>query len=150
MAEHSKPVRLAAAALHAGIDGKWAAASCYIQRINDECGPDSLPYALMGWVDTALDHATDGHPVTGVGQVRGMEYETGRITDSPPPRVQWAQRVMKARADLDEAAFTALIDDLHQLSDGHEVGSYVGAVCEAAALTIRGLPRGYAVMGRPS
>jgi hypothetical protein len=147
ISEHSKPVRLAAAALTAGIDNDWPKASRYVQRINDECGPDSLPYALMGWCDTLAMHATDGQPIGRVGAVKGMAYETGALTDDVPPRVQWAQKVVKARAEMDQAAFTALVNELAHISDGNVRGSYVGAVLETAALSIRSLPRGYARMG---
>lgn len=148
MNPNSKPIRLAGAALTAGIDDKWDAANRYVQRINDECGPDSLPYVLMGWVDTLADHATGGAPIGRVGAVRGMEYETGRIQDEVPDRIEWARRVVKARAEMDEAAFIALVDELARIDDGMVRGQYVGAVLEVAALSIRSLPRGYAVMGR--
>lgn len=146
--EHSKPIRLAGAALLAGVDDNWAKASRYVQRINDECGPDSLPYILMGWCDTIADHATDGKPVTGRVAVSSMEYETGSMSTDVPPRIRWAAAVLKARAEMDEGAFRALLDELYGIDDGHERGSYVGAVLEAAALTLRTMPRGYARMGR--
>lgn len=145
---HSKPIRLAHAALFAGIDNQWSKASRYIQRINDECGPDSLPYALMTWCDAIAEHAMDGFPADRKIRVKGMEYETGAIVDEVPARIRWAQDVVKARGEMDEAAFTAAVDELGQIDDAKERGSYVGAVLEAAALSIRGLPRGYAVMGR--
>lgn len=150
MSEHSKPVRLAAAALTAAIDGKWEKATGYVQRINDECGPDSLPYVLMAWCDTLADHATDGRPIKKVAEVHGMNYDTGSMTDEPPPRVKWAQRIIKARAEMDQPAFTEVYDELSTLADGGERGAYVGAVLEAAALSMCGLPRGYAAMEWPS
>lgn len=150
MSDHRKPVRLAAAALTAGIDANWETASHYVQRINDECGPDALPYALMGWVDTLADHATDGAPIAGVASVSAMNYDTGELDGDIPPEVRWGNAIVKARADMDEAAFTALIKELDQLADHETRGAYVGSVLQAAALTIRGLPRGYARMGRSS
>ncbi len=148
---HSKPLRLAAAALTAGIDDKWKAATRYVQRINDECGPDALPLVLMGWCDTMAEHATDGQPLSAKVNVLGMEHETGSLaSDKMPPRTRWAAAVLKARAELDEDAFRALIEELNAMPDGHERGSYVGAVLESAALSIRSLPRGYARMGRAS
>lgn len=145
---HSKPIRLAHAALFAGIDNKWDSASRYVQRINDECGPDSLPYALMAWCDAIAEHAMDGFPPGRKIQVKGMEYETGAVVDEVPARIRWAQDVVKARGEMDEAAFTKLVNELVGMDDDKERGRYVGAVLEAAALSIRGLPRGYAVMGR--
>lgn len=145
---HSKPIRLAHAALFAGIDGNWDKASRYMQRINDECGPNSLPYALMAWCDALADHATGGAPGPRQVAVKGMDYASGAITDEVPARIRWAQDVVKARAEMDEAAFTATVDELTQIEDGKERGSYVGAVLEVAALSIRGLPRGYTRMGR--
>lgn len=148
--EHSKPIRLAAAALRAGIDDKWPAASRYVQRINDECGPDSLPYALMAWCDAVADHATDGQPVTEKVHVAPMAYETGQIGGDVPPRIRWGNAVVKARAEMDQAAFTSLVNELTGITDAKERGSYVGTVLEAAALSIRAFPRGYARMGRTS
>jgi hypothetical protein len=147
MNANSKPIRLAGAALTAAIDDKWPTATRYVQRINDECGPDALPYILMGWIDTLADHATDGQPIHSIGGVTGMNYDTGSITDEVPPRVEWAQKVVKARAELDEHTFIELVNELARIPDARERGSYVGAVLETAALSIRGLPRGYAQMG---
>lgn len=150
MSEHRKHIRLAGAALTAGIDGKWKAASRYLQRINDECGPDSLPEVLMAWCDTMADHATDGHPVSTEVNVESMQYETGSIGGDAPPRIRWATAVLKARAEMDQDAFRACIEEVNAMDDGHERGSFVAAVLEGAALTVRGLPRGYARMGRSS
>jgi hypothetical protein len=49
---------------------------------------------------------------------------------------------------MDEAAFTTAVNEVFQIDSAKERGSYVGAVLEAAALSIRSLPRGYAAMGR--
>ena len=147
MNEHSKPIRLAAQALRAGIDDNWPSASRYVQRINDECGPDSLPYALMAWCDALADHATDGEPVTDQVRVAPMAYETGQIGGDVPPRIRWGNAVVKARAEMDQAAFTALVNELNTIPDAAVRGSYVGAVLEAAALSIRAFPRGYTRMG---
>lgn len=150
MTEHSKPIRLAAAALTAGIDDKWDKATRYVQRINDECTADALPEVLMGWVDTLAMHATGGAPIRSVGAVTAMAYETGELGGELPPRIRWAHAVVKARAEMDEAAFTALIHELNELDNGRERGAYVGAVLESAALSIRIMPRGYARMGQQS
>jgi hypothetical protein len=148
--EHRKPVRLAKEALTAAIDGRWKKAAGYVQRINDECGASTLPYALMCWCDCLAMHATDGQPIPQVGAVQVVAYETGTLTDDDdvPPRVDWARKVVKARAGLDEDTFRGLVDDLNRIDDDHTRGGYVGAVLESAALSIRAFPRGYALMGR--
>lgn len=104
----------------------------------------------MGWCDTLAMHATDGNPISQAGvEVQGMQHETGALTGHEvPARVRWAQKVVKARAEMDEKAFTALVNELAGINDGNVRGSFVGAVLEVAALSIRTLPRGYARMGR--
>lgn len=146
--QHSKPIRLADAALTAALDDQWDKASRYLQRINDECGPDTASTALQYWVDQLADHITDGHPVGSIRSIQAMAYETGQLTPTVPPRIDWAQRVVKARAEMDRPAFEDLVRELFAITDGSVRGAYVGAVCEVAALTIRAFPRGYAAKGQ--
>lgn len=147
---HSKPARLAHAALSAALADKWATATRAIQRINDECGGDGLSIALRAWCDTYVDHSTDGTMNPNVGGVNLIRTETGQLdrigSDRVPARVQWAARLVHARAAMDQEAWLSCIAELPD--DGHVIGSYVGAVLEAVAISINGLPRGYAGMGR--
>jgi hypothetical protein len=150
--QYSKAVRLAGAALHAGIDGDWTKASYYVQRINDECDPSGLCDAPIGWCDTQIEHATGGDfEFSDRFQAHTMEVGSGQLDrDDAPARVRWAYRLVLARARGDETEFRALLDDLNSFEDGAQRGSYVGALVESAALAMRTLPRGYARMGRSS
>lgn len=59
---------------------------------------------------------------------------------------RWAGQLVAARAAMDEPKFMGLIDELPE--DGFEIGAYVGAVLSSVAMTINGLPRGFARMGQ--
>ena len=152
MSEHQKEVRLATAALQAALAGKWERASRYLVRISEECGGDGLYLALIAWADTFIAHATDGDLTGKVGGISFIQTTTGQL-DQPgseyvPAEVQWAGRLIRARAALDETAWQAILDELPD--DGYRRGAYVQAALQCVALTINGLPRGYARMGRPS
>jgi hypothetical protein len=150
VSEHSKPVRLAGAAYHAALAGKWDAAGRSLQRISDECGGEGLSVALRAWCDTYADHATDGEPGRPTVNINFIRTDTGQLDDQDservPPEHRWAGKLIRARAALDQEEWRKLIDELPR--DGAEIGTYVFAVLRGVALTINGLPRGYARMGR--
>lgn len=143
--QYSKPVRLAGAALHAGLANKWETAARYVERISVECGEEGLGTALMAWCDAYVDHSTGGNPATLRVHMAHMEVESGRLDGDVPDKVLWAGRLVAARAEMDEARFTAVLGELPY--DGYEVGRYVLALVESVATTINALPRGYARMG---
>lgn len=147
--EHHKPVRLADRALTAGIDNRWPTSIRLVARIGTECVPGAIAVALQYWCDQLADHATDGRRIAEVVGMAGMEYDTGRITpdEEVPARVLWARRLIKARAEMDEAAFRACFDELWSLDSDADRGAHVGAVLEIAALSIRIFPRGYTQIG---
>jgi hypothetical protein len=150
--EHRKDIRLAAAAYRAALEDKWDTATHYVKRISDECGGEGLNVALMAWSDWFADHATDGaHDLPASPTMNFIRTDTGQLdrVGSPnvPAHVQWAGRVIAARAAKDEAAWMALIDELPE-DDGYEIATYVGAVLKCVTLTVNGLPRGYARMGQ--
>lgn len=144
---HSKPVRLAAAALTAAIDDDWRRATDAVSRLNAECGGDGLWTALLGWCDTVAAHAVGGTPEFGKVRVAAWTVETGAVNQAVPERTQWAMDLIAARANGDLDMFTALVQRLNDIDDGLERGRYVSALLESAALTIRHLPRGYAARG---
>lgn len=150
MAEHSKPVRLAHAALIAGIDGKWRKATDLVARIDAECPREGLADALVAWCDAIQEHATDGDMSFQQVRTVPMAVETGELNNEAAntPQMDWARRLIVARAAGDRSAFVALLDELNAIGDGWERGRYVSALVTSAALSIRTLPRGYANFGR--
>jgi hypothetical protein len=148
--EHSKPIRLAHAALLAGVDGKWQKATDIIARINAECPREGLADALVAWCDAIQEHSTDGDMAFQKIRTVPMAVETGELNNpaADTPQMGWAQRLIVARAAGDRDAFVALLDELNAIGDGWERGRYVSALVTSAALTIRTLPRGYATLGR--
>lgn len=146
---HSKPARLAAAALAAAQADKTNTAAGYIKRISDECGGEGLEVALRTWCDATVDHATDGDRAAGRPNISFVNAKTGELdnaaSDRVPPSIRWAGRLIAARAALDLDAYRALLDELPE--DGAEIGTYFLAVVNVVATTINGLPRGYARMG---
>lgn len=149
MAEHSKPVRLAAAAYHAALANDQHKAVRYLQRISDECGGGGLNIALRAWIDAYADHATDGKPVASKARVAYIQESTGQLdredSDRLPPEIRWAGQLIAARCALDQDRFTQLIEEMPD--DGAEIGDYVIAVLLTVARTVNGLPRGFARMG---
>jgi len=144
--DHSKTVRLAGAAMHYAQAGKFEAAARYIQRISNECGGQGVEVALRAWIDTFVDHATDGDRRPKRGRMGYVNAVDGQLeTDDAariPDRIKWAGRLVEARAALDEAQYRAALDQLPE--DEFEVGEYVITVLEVCADTINGLPRGFA------
>jgi hypothetical protein len=150
--QHSKPVRLAAAAFQAALAGKSDAAIHYVQRINDECGGHGIYVALMAWIDSYADHATGGLPGRAKVRMSYIQEDTGELTDDTseklPHEIAWAGQLTAARVALDQDRFDELIRRMPK--DGGQIGLYVVAVLECVTRTINGLPRGFARMGEAS
>lgn len=148
--EHRKPLRLASAALQAALAMKWDAAQRALQRLSDECGPEGLYDALVALCDTVAEHATGGGAPSQRVRISFMDGDTGRLDEpgSPkvPAEVQWAGRLIAARAAMDEDRFRAVLDELPH--DGAAVGRHVWSLVQLVAWQVNGLPRGYARMGR--
>ena len=149
---NTKEYRLGNAAFQAALAGRWTAASRYVVRLSDECGGSGLHLALVAWCDTFLDHACDGPPPPDrfANPPAYIRTDTGQLDASGsarvPERIQWAGRLIQARANDDEAGWVALIRDMP--NDGHEIGRYVSAVLEVTTRSINGLPRGFALEER--
>jgi hypothetical protein len=142
--QHSKPYRLASAALLAAIDEKFPAAARLVQRLYGECGPDSVVDAILAWCDTLHAHATDGDMAPLKIRIGHMTLETGEVDKDVPPRIAIAGRLIAARIADDEPGFRAICDEV---SSDKEWSQVVCGVLEQAAATIRTFPRGYARMG---
>jgi hypothetical protein len=149
--QYSKSVRLAGAALHAAMGDQWEKVGRCLQRISDECGGEGLGIALRGWIDTYADHATDGHADSMVpGNIKTIRTDTGqmhnpRTAADLPPQVVWASALIEARCRLDQDQYNTVLAALPD--DGHQRGAYIGQVLQSVALTLNGLPRGFAWMG---
>lgn len=152
MSAYSKPVRLAHAALLAAVDLKWRRCEELLARLNRECPGPGLGDALVAWCDAMQEHSTDGDMTFQQVRTIPMAIETGELDAEAgkTPYLAWCGRIIAARAAGDRAAFVACMDELNAIPDGRERGRYVCMLVESVALTMRNLPRGYAVMGRPS
>lgn len=152
MSEHSKPVRLAHAALFAAIDGKWDRANELLARLNRECPGPGLGDALVAWCDAMQDHATDGDMSFQRIRTAPMAIETGELIahDGKEPYLAWCGRIIQSRTAGDRDEFVAALDELNAIEGGVERGRYVSMLVESIALSIRTLPRGYAATGWPS
>lgn len=149
-AVHSKPVRLAHAALRAGIDGKWKTVEALLNRLNAECPGPGLGDALVAWCDALAEHSTGGDPGFERVKVAHFNVDTGsmnRVEEITPER-EWVGRLVAARAAGDRDTFKALLVELNAITDGMKRGRYVTTLVESVALTMRSLPRGYARLGR--
>lgn len=149
--EHSKPVRLAAAAWQYALADKYESAGRMVKRISDECGGEGLAVALRGWCDTYADHARDGAEDIRPSQVNFIRTDTGQLdredSERVPDDVRWAGQLIAARAELNQERWSELLAALPD--DGAAIGRHVIRVLEMTAGTVNGLPRGFARMGRP-
>lgn len=146
---HSKPVRLAAAALDAALAQQWPRAERALQRLNAECDRHGLATALIGWCDTLIVHTTGGDTDPGKVRMSAWNVDTGALGGEVRPTVRWAMELIQARASMDIDAFQAKLDELNAITDGFERGRYAVELLQSVALTINSLPRGYGRMGRP-
>lgn len=146
-ASHSKPVRLAGAALNAALARQWPRAERALQRLNAECDSHGLAVALIAWCDTLIDHATGGETDPQKVRMAAWNVDTGAIGGEVRPTVRWAMELVRARAADDQDGFEALLDELNAIGDGCARGEYVVDLLQSVALTISSLPRGYGRMG---
>ncbi|GLY21669.1 hypothetical protein [Micromonospora sp. NBRC 101691] len=147
-ANHSKPVRLAAAALDAALARQWPRAERALQRLNAECDSEGLATALIGWCDTLIVHTTGGDTGSQTVRMAAWNVDTGVIDGEIRPTVRWAMELIQARAAKDLDAFQAKLDELNAIDDGFERGKYAVELLQSVALTISSTPRGYARMGQ--
>lgn len=148
---HSKPLRLAGAALYWALSRDLRKAGRYVKRLSDEVGGEGIMLALCAWADAFADHATDGDPNGRPKAMTMINAATGQaetIEESEAPAdVKWAARWVHARASQDHDLCDQLLDELPR-DDAKAVGDHVIAVLDCVAETMNGLPRGYARMGQ--
>ena len=147
---HSKVHRLTMQALSAAVEDNWEKAVGYVGRLISECGNEGFFGAVVGWCQAVVLHAHDGvlRPFgprqANVGLVN---YDTGSHMDEAPPEIRWAAKLIQAYANDDKAEFVRLIGRFAELEMGRRA-DHVSALLTSAALTIRSLPAGYALIGR--
>jgi hypothetical protein len=137
----------ARAVLTAAIERRDDDAVRMIEEAVTEHGPLWLPEAMQLWIDALISHATAGGQAPKKVQVEASELSTGKVGGDLPPRVVWASKLIKARVEMDRFTFMDLIDEWLCLGNGRLAGAYLMTVLNAAALTIRHYPDGYATLG---
>jgi hypothetical protein len=149
-ASYDLPVQLAAAALRAGVDGKWKTAEAILVRLGTECGSDGLGDALVAWCDAVLEHGNDGMPEFGRIKVAHFNADSGalNVREEITPERAWTARLLAARGAGDLDAFREALQEINALADDRARGRYVAELVTSAALTIRTLPRGYNRLGK--
>ena len=149
--EHSKPIRLARTALVAAIDGRNEASLDTLRRLWQECGADGMALAMQAWCDSFIDHATEGDPRPRRVRLGFVNSSTGAFdrdgSEQVPADVQWAGRLIQARAAMDRQAYEAVVAELPE-GESDETGRCLAALLHVVAATVRSTPRGYALMGR--
>lgn len=138
--------RLATTAFWAGIAGDFDSAAETVQRIDVECGGPGVLLALLAWIDTYVDHVTDGEGAQRLAPgTIFVEASTGRIDEADSarlaPEVRWAGDLIHAGAVRDMREFAHLM--LHSGSN-EDAGRRVMMVLELVTETIKMLPRGFA------
>lgn len=150
MAEHSKPVRLATSVLMAAVDNDWPKSQRAFERLAAECDEYGLGEALMAWCGIVLSHCCggqwDGKPI----KVVPMAVETGALGGDLPPEKQWAMDMIQARGQQTPDEFRRLVEVHSAIEDGYERGRWAQALVEICAHTIRSVPSGIAMLGRPT
>lgn len=148
--DHRKPVRLARAVLMAAVDNDWPRSQRAFQRLADECDAEGLGEALMAWTGIVLAHVSggtwDGTPI----RVVPMAVETGELGGVLPPEKQWAMDLIQARGASEPDEFRRLLEVHSAIEDGFERGRWASALVEICAHTIRSVPSGIAMLGRPT
>jgi hypothetical protein len=108
-----------------------------------------LGTAMVGWCDTYLHHVFAGPPPPGVvldpDEVGFMDTDTGQLCYAGNPDldsiVEWAGRMIAARAAMDEPQFTRLMDQIPD--QGYETGRYVLTLLVVVAESLNAVPRGF-------
>lgn len=135
---------LAHEALNAAIDGKHAAqVTALLDQIQAAGG---LGEAMVHWAFALLDHAGDGEPIQVDEGMAGYNYDTGAETSNLPKHIAWSAKFIQSISRSDDDTTNALIAEVRRADDGWEKGDYVLAMLNITSHTIRGTPRGYALM----
>lgn len=143
---NSKPVRLAQAALEHVRRGNQRQGEAYVRRIVAECNQHGGMYlAILAWCDAYTSHSWGAEvpPALPVRQFQLLDADTLEEKDDVAGNVRWAGDIVRARASLDQEAFTTAIDELAAL-DHMQRGVYVFTLLFTVGQTMRDMPYGYA------
>lgn len=138
------------AALYAALDEDFEVAIYALDCIIDHHGVKAMYPAILRWCDAYHEHAVDGQDTVGLAHVSVMDERTGKLQrhDDPSlePVFRWASQVVVSRTNHDIIAFNALWDALGDLSP-RDRGTHIMTLLVTISRTIRGMPRGFALMG---
>lgn len=143
---NSKPVRLAHAALEYVRRGDQRRGEAYVRRIATECSHDGGMYlAILAWCDAYTSHSWGAEvpPALPVRRFQFVDADSREVKGDVAGNVRWAGDIVRARASLDQDAYTTAIDELAAL-DNVQASAYVFTLLFAVGQTMRDMPYGYA------
>jgi hypothetical protein len=138
--EHAKPIKLAKKALILAIEERTKDALQMVERIADEHGGHGVSVAMITWCELFIDHAAGG--ATRRAGLK-IEFVNG---DDPPVELVWAERMILARLAMNQQEWDGTMEEV-PTDDPFGTGRHVIALLDTVAVTMQGLPRGYAWMG---
>lgn len=141
-------ITLATAAYWAALHEQREQATAHVQKLNDDYGAEAVLLACCAWIDTYIDHVTDGGDASHMRRLKFIEKHSGRIDNADsahlPDEVQWAGKLIHARATMDPDLF---LDLVNEVEDNREAGYRVMILLDLVAQTVRHMPRGFAKRG---
>ena len=109
----------------------WSAASASVETIYDDYGGPGVYGAIITWIDHALETMRiPRDPETDLS-VHTINEETLELDGPLPANLEWATRLIRARATDSQGAFDHTLMELRG-QDPAETGSYVMAVLNFA------------------
>jgi hypothetical protein len=139
-AEYAKPIKLAKKALILAIEERSKDALQMVERIAGEHGGHGVSVAMITWCELFIDHAAGG--ATRRAGLK-IEFVNG---DDPPVELVWAERMILARLAMNQPEWDETMEEV-PTDDPFGTGRHVIALLDTVAVTMQGLPRGYAWMG---
>lgn len=137
--EYAKPIKLAKKALILAVEERSKDALQTVERIAGEHGGRGVQVAMITWCELFIDHATGG-----TTRPAGLQIEFDN-SDDPPVELVWAQRMILARLVMNQQEWDETLNEVP--TDPPGMGRHVLALLDTVAVTMQGLPRGYARMG---
>jgi len=137
---------LGRAALTAAIDRDLRTAAEHVRTAVTEYGPAGLSAVLLYFADEMICHSYGGDHRPRRIQLIGFHEATGRIAPAPSAAAGWAARLVETNATGDDDRVSAVLDEL-TVDGATGVGERIGALLGMVAATMRGLPRGYMLIG---
>lgn len=148
--EQGKIMAHAALALALMIEGDADKAASAIDD-GAAVSPYALPAMLQFWCDSFIAHGMDGPTSIDLNKrtlemkmfdLNSGDYGDSIDTDLP---VDWARRMLYARAVRDRDAFAAVMQEIDG-TDDENIAAHVWTVLCVCAHTMSSTPRGYVIM----